>query len=733
MNRSTNRYKTLVWLFIFIASLISFSLIIISGCTDTLKGELDPNQKPIVNFVNIPPNGQEFSRNPEVFWIGTDNDGQIDYYRYHVIKDIILDEFGDTILIVSNDPLGYADTINDTLWTYVDVDPKVSNPQTANVISLKADLEDPVNTYISQYIFLQAYDDEGEASDIDWLLLNRNDNPPETMIFNISGETPFVNSIFEGGIITGIRLKWEGSDRKDYEDIGLTPPPFDYEWKLFGPYYDNEIDSILANYLVTVFATEDARIFNLGDTLYLVDTIVVDSNILYDTTDIIVFSDTTTNQPFYSRDTLLMIDSADFINSIYYKPDTNSWNGIDTWVQNVSDTIFNVYNKFFSDTTIEMNFIFWIRSRDDAFVVDMTPEFVTFPVVNPQYEREIALIDFTSTDAPHLSDYSNVDVSKAFWKNLIANWRSDLFFDTSFYDTAVNTTIDPKLHKKTGRDYIVPIPYGIGNIPLALLLKHKLIILYNENFKASGFVGPSGISYPEILTAIDAGINVWATMRAPIFGDLNITRFNISVPFLYTKYFGVTGLVYSNWMRYGFGEEQPMMRIEDFIGAYSLDQSQWPDLTVDTALLHEKLAWPPPESNFGMFQWIDSIAALPEVDWSERAFGTEVMYLYKSSYGLSHPLGFIYSFEGSPVGHRLKTSLYKSVHLNFTPLTLDSIQVQQLADNILDWLYDPTLSASKVLKNRYPEAPLKISVDEAREQYYQRLEEYQYYRGNSSN
>ncbi|NOY89080.1 MAG: hypothetical protein GXO93_06800, partial [FCB group bacterium] len=343
MDIKTNRLATLMGVIGIVVILFIFSIVVISGCTDTLKGQMNPNKKPIVSFVNIPPNNSDFSRNPQVYWIGSDIDGLIDYYRYYVT----------TASQVGSDPLSFIQTVGDSAWTYIDVDPSASDPQTTNIIPLKANLDDPVNSYVPQYIFLQAFDNDGNASDVAYRILNRNDNPPDTRISYIDTTKPFVNSVFSGGIITGVQINWKGSDRKDYEELGLIPPPFDFQWRLYGPYTQQEIQDIDSLFIKDVFVTEDARIFFIGDTLIRCDTLSVldtningvDTTIFIDSCDTIIFDATTKGTPFYHEDKLFLVDDSSFVNSPYNKLVDTSSNGIDSWVQKTSDTIYNVYRN----------------------------------------------------------------------------------------------------------------------------------------------------------------------------------------------------------------------------------------------------------------------------------------------------------------------------------------------------------------------------------------------------
>lgn len=698
-------------------SIIILASFLLGGCTDTLTGEKTPNTPPLVEFVNIPPDYEEFSRNPEVYWIGTDRDGLIAYYRYFVIpQDSLM--IDDTTMM---DPIQFATDLDDTMWVQVSVDQNEADPQTTQIIPLSADLDDPVNSFVPQYIFLQAFDNLNAPSEIKYKVLNRNDNPPSTRIFHIGSDEVFVNSIVEGGIITGVRLRWEGSDEKDYEDLGLTAPPFDFEWKLFGPFTDSTLQWIRENLVEQVYVSEDAQIYRLGDTLIACDT-TIGGPITCDTTvfDSAYFA-VDPSSAFLTRDSILNYqdDPVNFNDSTLVR---TSWNGVDTWVQNTADTLFNVYQNYSLDTTAQLNFIFWIRARDDAFVSDLTPQFVNFPVIEPRYERDVAIIDLTSASTD-FNRYLHVDTARAFWYNTITNWAENnpLFPDTLIFDTAFFKPGEaPATYVgKTGVDYIRGAYYTTSGIPLALLLKHKVLILYNDYYRSGNFISSNKIVYTEILSAMDAGINVWVNWRNPGGRGLIDNPQFYNGPSEMATYFGVEGTSFSSWFNYA---NVLSTRVEDFKGTYSIDESKWPPLAIDTALLHSRYAWIGPDGS--KFGWIDTISSLPEAGWAERSYGTEVMYLYKSVYGSGHPLGALFRYEGAPCGHRYETNIFRSVHFTFTMPSIQTDSAQVIANSVLDWLYDPGLTATKAgkdLENRYPNAAVTISIDEAKARYEQRL------------
>ncbi len=171
------------------------SLLFWAGCTNRVTGTMKANQKPVVYFVNIPPDGSTSSRNPVVYWAASDPDGRVRSFRYIVVLQDSL--HGQT-------PQQYSATISamDSLGflaakgVYLRVDDSLPNPQTQAVVTMSADISDPVSAFVPQYVFLQAIDDQGLKSDVAYRLLKRNDNPPSTAVEFLSYDeqaSPFIN------------------------------------------------------------------------------------------------------------------------------------------------------------------------------------------------------------------------------------------------------------------------------------------------------------------------------------------------------------------------------------------------------------------------------------------------------------------------------------------------------------------------------------------------------------
>ncbi len=677
-----------------------------AGCTSTLEGDVYENKKPIVYFATIPPEGQDFSSNPVIYWYGTDNDGLIDYYRYHIAT---------VKLIGDMPPEDYILTINDNQWNYIDVDPAQADPHTKNSLPLTADTTNPVRGFVPQWVFLQAFDTEGMGSEIAYRLFLRNDNPPETYILINEADMPFVNAELPGGIVTGVRLRWLGEDPIDYPSDA---PPFEFEWRLYGPYTVEDTAIINHTYRKEVFVTTDGFVYDIGDTIIRCDTTFTDSGMIDTCNTYLVDPAEQLPSILGEWDKVFDIEDPNFISSDYNKIEDSSWNGIDTWVLNSNDTLYNVFKDVSSNITFERIFLFWCRSRDDAFVPDLTPACSALSVINPQYENDVAVLDFTFYKRTQNYPNRNFDM-EAWWLDKINRW-----------DPLTGFTEDDYYTKST----------VVSTLPLLkILLSYKMLICTNECLGKSFIASPEKSISTDLYKAIDAGVNVWLSMRCPLVSQQNkppdpfILPGSSVMPPEYAFYFAVQKTQFSAWTFWGneegFASAPYKFRTEDFIGAYNL-QPQWPEVNVLGTHVENRLT----DLSIKGMSYNPDVPALGEVNYSVAGLGAEVMYLYKSFYGASHPFGrqmeFDYNQEGTPVGHRFNTGVFKTVHFDFTMTCLDdttmaipgdasSTPVQALIDTVLNYLYDPSIAAP-VSEIRYDDAGLSLSISEMRDNYWQR-------------
>ena len=690
------------------------------GCSKTLENDTYANEKPVVWFVNVPPENSQSSVNPIINWMGQDRDGQIDYYRYTVVRE---DEMGAAMGKPTDwnpqaEPLSeaelavfvsdYLGDLPDSLWTVLLVRADSTDPHTSNIIPMSAQMDDPVRTFVPQYVFVQAFDEEGLGSDIVFRRFLRNDNPPATRIVAFIEGVPFINSVLPSGPATGIRMRWQGSDVIDYP---TDAPPFEFQWKLFGPYDSVEYDALIDSFLVPVFVTNDARVFKFGEPPVELgcDTVIDDTVIPPDTTitcdslpTCLIICDTTyenghdtvscdtigidtlTGSNIYGTvDTLLRVYDDDFVDGYFFgDPDREFYRIADSshdefgnnWITDERDTIYNAYWNAPADTTQTGTFIFVVRSRDDARVPDLTPAWQSFTVINPQHERDVLVMNWSST--AH-ENRALVDSAAAYWTEAINNWIDLGHTDVDF---------DPALDvRHVG-------PYVTGNRMLQLILRYKVAIMV-QDAAVNGTWSGLGEPVQNTMTALQTGVNVWVAMRVPL-GTYAINAGD-GVEFgppNYQYFFGVQQTTFPGWGGHlydffdGYGYGAP--RTEHFIGTLTLDEDQWPELAVDTALLRTRYDWGGYMGGIWFYPFLQDLGALPQVGWCVRTFDTEAMYLFKSLYGNEHGIFTNLSYHGRPVGIRLNRGLFRTVHFMFTPLALEPTTGQQIVNNVMDWLYD---------------------------------------------
>jgi hypothetical protein len=134
--------------------------------------------------------------------------------------------------------------------------------------------------------------------------------------------------------------------------------------------------------------------------------------------------------------------------------------------------------------------------------------------------------------------------------------------------------------------------------------------------------------------------------------------------------------------------------VEDFVGATPRYPATWPEIAIDTALLHRRYDWQGSLDplRFPFYPFLPDPGALPQVGWCILTPDAEVLYSYLSCYGEEpHPFEPTRDFHGRPVMVRVEREDFRSVHSVFTPLALDETTGQQMVDSVLNWLYEKWL------------------------------------------
>lgn len=633
------------------AILLVVLAVFIAGCPESeIEGPERINQPPVVNFVNIPVEAAKFSSDTTIFWYGTDIDGFITMFRYAVVEATVI-----------GDPITFLESVNDDELPWIELEVELNDPQTNERIKMSADIRDPVRTYVSSYVFLQAIDNLGAKSKIVYRMFFKNNHFPNTFINGRGIEDPYVNTMASGGILQGVSISWFGEDPIDYP---RNPPPFEFQWKMFGPYDSTTMFAIDTLFVESVFVDIYGDFYyrygadscDLYPTRIDIDTtfdttdftpeIVVDTQIVHDTTFTSV-CDLAQGNPYGSWQERFLIE--EFDSSAYSRRVDESYNPLtgETWVLDNRANLYNVFRDYDQqmqnednvsmDTTVQLNFLFWCQSRDDSKVPDLIPARHWLSAVNPKFEREVIILDATRYNystagfwnwpvypqkvlpacptCPY--DNSTEPLVRDQFAEFIVNWNGN---PESFDNTNVlPTQNDPCRIRyakfKATQDYY-PISklescptLNLEPVTLRDILKHRIIFLIKDN--VGGDINMTSPIMLSVLDGIDAGMSCWSMVRAPFVGvgpardTLSINIYQ-QIPNSYTEHFGVANMRYTGWPAIiNFSRDWYGGRIEDFVGTYVLPEfaGQFPELEVDCELLENRYVWLEGPAGFELYDF----------------------------------------------------------------------------------------------------------------------------------
>ncbi len=672
-------------------------LYILGGCSKKITGPSRTNIPPTVEFVNVPVEGAKFSSDTTIYWYGTDVDGFIKYFKYAVIESTT----------VGPDPIAYITNTPEDSISWITLTVKLDNPNTKQKIKMSADVRDPVRKYISSYVFIYAVDNlDAKSWPPRYRMFRKNNHFPDTRISTNQLYVPYVNAKSSSGGLGGINVNFVGSDRIDYP---RNPPPFDFYWKLYGPYDSLEMVTVTKNYLDSIFVDIYGDFYYKGDTIETVnridttiDTTVIPPDTIFNTIYNKILVDTLKTGNSYGVWSVYFYD--DSLPSDLSRLVEESYNPLtgDHWV---SDTKVDIYDVFrnqhlppSADTTRLQYFIVRCQARDDSRVEDPVPAYAWVAAIEPKFEREAIVIDATNYGLIDGGNFNWPKMPGIYWgregqsftpadwpttvKNvygrMVNNWKPGSFDTANILPpdtvcTGVNCetyiVIEYAKYKCT-QDYFAVAPLlsapdqGIGSVSLRDILKHKMVILIKDTP-----YGPidfdRSLEGQYIRKGIYAGMSAWSMVRNPFglsFTDINGLR---SVPATYALTFGVQLMNVTAWEgfdthdynRLGWNIFGPsgQIRIEDFKGAKSLVGSELPDIYVDTTLLENRYIWLPGFEIFNFpYRWPSDgsiiTGAYPEVGYVSKLFGAEAIYSYSAMDSLrppSPPFAYAHSSAGT--------------------------------------------------------------------------------------
>lgn len=646
-------------------------LAVISGCAPDRKGTAAVNRPPQVFIVNTPPDGGTFSRNPDLNWYATDGDGFIKLFRYAVLVDSSLKINGQEVPVDVFVAQAASAQYN---WTTLEVD--LDHPRSTATVRLYANVDFPIDSFITQYFFIQAEDDQGLVSEIKWRRYARNDHYPNT---HHRAAEVFINAMDANSPMDGIVLNWDGADSLDW---GRATPPLEFEWRLYGPFasdapvYVNIVpenctwDPVTRTYINCI----DTRVLNLDALPPVIGDIP---------------------QPVAQS------------KGPNFDADPN-----DVWVTSQQATIYNVFRDVPSITkTSQFKFLFWVRCRDDGFVPDPTPSFSQFFVVEALFEKGVAIFDETAFLNTAFWFPRDLNLAKRTYKNYIDGALQQIMGnDYVPFDTAAITDTF-QYPPATGREtdfFCVqrirnPGP-PVRNFPpvkpkLTDILSHKVLLVtkddadmsLRENVDLNGLV-----SYAYF--GMDMGASGWVMARN--LGTSEMTQntepgmYALSANF--ANYFGISDVYHEGWSYYSIRNftatpRRPMIWNEQFMGAFSLKADLFPDIDVDLRLLIDRYRR---LDDTGFFV-LDTtkpydthyFAGMPEVGAGTRTNQATALYLYNSRMGEASAL------HGKVMGVAQEVDNVRSLAFMFTPLAIDTLKAQQLFAVSLNWLMDKFLIA----------------------------------------
>ena len=626
------------------------------GCGPDRTGAPKDNAAPQVYIVNTPPDSAQFSRNPELNWYATDVDGYVALFRYSVIVDTMLMIGGvqvtpEQFIAQATD----ADFKWDTLIVTLDL------PQSSATIRLYADTLDPVNTFISQYFFVQAQDDRGAKSDIVYRLYARNNHYPNT---HHRANTLFINAVDANSAANGINVNWDGADSLDW---GRTDPPLEYEWRLYGPF---ELDEDIYINVVQEDCVYDPT---TGTYTGCRDIPVLNIDAIPDTITLNVGTDT--NPVWVSKaQPLVTSQGANYAND-----------RTDTWVSSTDATIYNVFAGMNITKTSQYKFLFWVRARDDGFVPDPTPAFSQFLVVEALFERDVALIDDNEYGRFDRWNPIHLDTTKSVFTNLI--------------HTAGYTNFDPAqdfywIATRTSRYNTLSTSIVPHRVTLIDVLSHK-VLLYFTDTQITGLKEPppDDAMAGRVYFGLDQGAtacvfsrNITGRAGTVLAADRGVP-INMSTNF--ARYFGIASVcpeAYSYWVLNvpGGWILNPWYR-EEFIGAYSAN-AEYPNIDVMYGDSTSQL-----DRRYG--QWTvlppyHSMQGLPEVGYCNKLQYATALYLYFSK------LEDQSIFHGKVCAVRSAANDTRTACFLFTPLAMDPGPMQGAFTTTIDWLMEKFPSGS---------------------------------------
>ncbi len=632
MNRNT-------FLAVLFCSLI---LLFIGGCGELEKGDFPTNVPPQLYLVNVPQEDAAFSTNPRVYWWGTDSDGRIMEYQYIVIPEAKLDGEGniEDLGLIPKDKDGFVDSlfvktiesISHTKWAdsliarelsesgfHAHRDSLTAVIDTQTAVDMMMFAELDTTIFVNQYFFVRAVDNSGAVSKI-WKPNTKGGHVFRRLARNNHPPNTHIDTVnfAKEGIYYCLPETTE-----TWKGIKLQwegSDSSDYPRKQPDFYYKWEIFGPF----------ENPSVVELG------------------------------------------------------APVDSSWNDVvgSRWVLQTSHTFTNLKNYDEEGGGSHGWYLFRVSSRDDAFVVDETPDSIFIHIVHPlisfypESQRKVLVVDATIYGSPKKYGFPAEEEGRiqvlSIYDKLMSNIETELGIDyVIWYDTASG-------------------PKSTHNPPNELLLpNYKLVIVLNHcRDPGIGRVGMDIDSgYVQYKNYLDVGGNVWflgmndwsligegwhntdSGDRNSEFGSRFVTAD------LARFYFGLHKVYFPHWLTGNRNDE--FIGAKPFLGA-SIDL---PYLESDSLKVETLLRWrfggdDPREPNGNAIPQVGPVVISP---WTER------LYDFVSIYGMNSQLA------GKPCAVRFSGSTFKTSEFFFPLYLVKEDGAEEVMKSMIQWFLEPTV------------------------------------------
>lgn len=648
--------KSLRWI------VLAFCFIpLIVGCSK-LKNKVVKHvtdQSPIVYLVNIPPTDSKSSTNPRIYWYGTDPDGYIIKYQYLVIPEIVsYDSNGTTVerdlgLIPKLD--GYIDSffvkdiesISPAKWNPDSIASFLSsrtyNSIPYHIFPESVIVEDSVGSeenvrlfaeldtikWVSQYIFIRAVDNEDLTSKI-WKPDQKGGNVFRR--FSRNNHPPETEILWDTTLGVGVYycLPETTATWKGIKISWEGSDPIDYPAKQPEFLYKWEL---------------------LGP-----------------------FEDTLEINP----------DTSEPIADSSYDSFTNSF-----WVWDKYKIFVNLKN--YGNLTYGW-YLFRVRCKDDALVVDETPAYTLFKVIHPYFtyskEKKVLLVDASNYgDALPCVDPDKIDRVREIYESHLSYVQSYLPFDYVNWKDRTTT------------------PAAVPSPDLETLSLYNLVIVVNYSQK-SGIVGDSlpyplfvrgklvvdDFGYSVYINYLDVGGKVWFVGtnnfgldpgKSRMVHQLDAADFSSGFnkrPYpciLGDSYFGLEAVFFPKWeAALGIETNEEFVRAEPFLGAL-----EFPPLQADSARLDSLIWWAKDLIEQGSLV-PGNMTAVPGVNYEVITIEAQRIYSFVSFLGPNSEM------HERPCGSRFIGSTFKTAEFCFPLFLMKDEQAKEAMKLMIEWFFE---------------------------------------------